>query len=102
MTSRVSQPTWLPGLSWRPGSSRDTNRHFRGKVMHMHIAVIGGTGLIGAPVVKLLQAAGHDAVPLSPSTGVNLLTGEGLDTGLKGADVVVNLTNSPTFDDASP
>jgi uncharacterized protein YbjT (DUF2867 family) len=68
----------------------------------MNIAVVGGTGLIGSQVVQLLQAAGHDATPLSPSTGVDLLTGAGLDDALKGADVVVNLSNSPTFDDASP
>jgi uncharacterized protein YbjT (DUF2867 family) len=67
----------------------------------MNIAVLGGTGLIGSQVVKILQAEGHEAVPLSPSNGVDLLTGEGLDAGLKGADVVVNLTNSPTFDEAS-
>jgi len=67
----------------------------------MKIAVLGGTGLIGSQVVTILQAQGHDAVPLSPSNGVDLLTGEGLDAGLKGADVVVNLTNSPTFDEAS-
>ncbi|MGW5555752.1 SDR family oxidoreductase [Micromonospora sp. NPDC003944] len=68
----------------------------------MKIAVLGGTGLIGSQVVKILQAAGHDAVPLSPSTGVDLLTGQGLADGLAGAEVVVNLTNSPTFDEASP
>ena len=67
----------------------------------MKIAVLGGTGLIGSQVVEILQAEGHEAVPLSPSNGVDLLTGEGLDAGLKGADVVVNLTNSPTFDEAS-
>ena len=67
----------------------------------MKIAVLGGTGLIGSQVVTILQAQGHEAVPLSPSNGADLLTGEGLDTGLKGADVVVNLTNSPTFDEAS-
>lgn len=67
----------------------------------MKFAVLGGTGLIGSQVVKVLQAGGHEAVPLSPSNGVDLLTGEGLDTGLKGADVVLNLTNSPTFDEAS-
>jgi uncharacterized protein YbjT (DUF2867 family) len=71
-------------------------------VIDMNIAVMGGTGLIGSQVVKLLQAAGHDARPYSPSTGVDLLTGDGLDGALKGADVVVNLTNSPTFDEASP
>jgi uncharacterized protein YbjT (DUF2867 family) len=68
----------------------------------MRIAVVGGTGLIGSQVVKILNAAGHEAVPHSPSTGVDLLTGRGLPAALRGADVVVNLTNSPTFDDASP
>jgi uncharacterized protein YbjT (DUF2867 family) len=68
----------------------------------MKCAVIGGTGLIGSRVVRDLQAAGHEAVPHSLSTGVDLLTGKGLDAALAGADVVVNLTNSPTFDDASP
>jgi uncharacterized protein YbjT (DUF2867 family) len=68
----------------------------------MKIAVIGGTGLIGSQVVKLLDAAGHEAVPHSPSTGIDLLSGAGLDDALDGADVVVNLTNSPTFDEASP
>ncbi len=63
---------------------------------------MGGTGLIGSQVVKILQAGGHEAVPHSLSTGVNLLTGDGVAEALNGADVVVNLTNSPTFDDASP
>jgi uncharacterized protein YbjT (DUF2867 family) len=68
----------------------------------MKIAVIGGTGLIGSQVVKILNASGHEAVPHSPSTGLDLLSGRGLPEALKAADVVVNLTNSPTFDDASP
>jgi uncharacterized protein YbjT (DUF2867 family) len=68
----------------------------------MKIAVIGGTGLIGSQVVKILNAAGHEAVPQSPSTGLDLLSGKGLDEALAGADVVANLSNSPTFDDASP
>lgn len=68
----------------------------------MKIAVIGGTGLIGSQVVKLLASAGHEAVPHSPSTGLDLITGKGLAEALTGADVVVNLTNSPTFDEASP
>ncbi len=67
----------------------------------MKIAVIGGTGLIGSQVVKILNASGHEAVPHSPSSGVDLLSGRGLPEALRGADVVVNLTNSPTFDDAS-
>ncbi|GIF51742.1 uncharacterized protein YbjT (DUF2867 family) [Asanoa ferruginea] len=68
----------------------------------MKIAVIGGTGLIGSQVVKILNTGGHEAVPLSPSNGVDLLSGKGLAEGLAGADVVVNLSNSPTFDEASP
>jgi uncharacterized protein YbjT (DUF2867 family) len=68
----------------------------------MKFAVIGGTGLIGSQVVQDLNAAGHEAAPHSLSTGVDVLTGQGVDAALAGADVVVNLTNSPTFDDASP
>lgn len=68
----------------------------------MKIAVLGGTGLIGSQVVEILNAAGHQAVPHSPSTGLDLLSGAGLPEALAGAEVVVNLTNSPTFDDASP
>jgi uncharacterized protein YbjT (DUF2867 family) len=67
----------------------------------MKIAVIGGTGLIGSQVVKILNAGGNEAVPHSDSTGLDLLSGRGLSDALTGADVVVNLTNSPTFDDAS-
>ncbi|MFB8030171.1 SDR family oxidoreductase [Streptomyces sp. NPDC056465] len=68
----------------------------------MRFAVVGGTGLIGSRVVKKLDAAGHEAVPHSTSTGVDVLTGEGLDRAVAEADVIVDLTNSPTFDDASP
>lgn len=68
----------------------------------MKFAVIGGTGLIGSQVVTNLNAAGHEAVPHSKSTGVDILSGQGLDEAVAGADVVVNLTNSPTFDEASP
>ncbi|MGW5641724.1 SDR family oxidoreductase [Saccharopolyspora sp. NPDC003752] len=67
----------------------------------MKIAVIGGTGRIGSQVVKILNASGHQAVPHSPSTGLDLLSGQGLPEALDEADVVVNLTNSPTFDEAS-
>ncbi|MBO0816605.1 MAG: NAD(P)H-binding protein [Actinobacteria bacterium] len=67
----------------------------------MKIAVLGGTGLIGSQAVKILTASGHEAVPHSPSTGLDLVSGQGLTEALAGTDVVVNLTNSPTFDDAS-
>ncbi|RPF30957.1 SDR family oxidoreductase [Streptomyces sp. TLI_185] len=68
----------------------------------MKFAVIGGTGLIGSQVVKNLNAVGHEAVPHSQSTGVDVISGRGLDEAVAGSDVVVNLTNSPTFDGASP
>ncbi|MEU7630376.1 SDR family oxidoreductase [Nocardia sp. NPDC049220] len=67
----------------------------------MKLAVIGGTGMIGSRVVRKLTEAGHEAVPAAPSTGVDLLTGKGLDQALEGAEVVINVTNSPTFDEAS-
>ncbi|MEU0504771.1 NAD(P)H-binding protein [Nocardia sp. NPDC005998] len=67
----------------------------------MKLIVIGGTGRIGSQVVQKLTAAGHEAVPAAPSTGVDLITGKGLDQALQGADVVVNVANSPTFDEAS-
>ncbi|MFI7426554.1 SDR family oxidoreductase [Micromonospora sp. NPDC049836] len=67
----------------------------------MKLTVIGGTGLIGSQVVRKLTEAGHEAVAASPSTGVDLLSGAGLGQALAGADVVVNVANSPTFDEAS-
>lgn len=67
----------------------------------MKITVIGGTGLIGSQLVATLQKAGHDVVPASLSSGVDLLTGAGLDEALAGSHTVVNVTNSPTFDDQS-
>jgi uncharacterized protein YbjT (DUF2867 family) len=67
----------------------------------MKLTVIGGTGLIGSQVVRKLTAAGHQAASAAPSTGVDLITGKGLDKALERADVVINMANSPTFDDAS-
>ncbi|MFJ8885566.1 SDR family oxidoreductase [Streptomyces sp. NPDC102402] len=68
----------------------------------MKFAVVGGTGLIGSKVVEKLNATGHEAVPHSRSTGLDVITGEGLEHAAAGADVLIDLTNSPTFDDASP
>ncbi|AGZ51058.1 SDR family oxidoreductase [Mycobacterium kansasii] len=65
----------------------------------MRIVVIGGTGVLGSKVVDKLREHHHDAVAASPSTGVNTLTGAGLDEALRGANVVVDVSNSPSFDD---
>jgi len=65
----------------------------------MKIVVIGGTGLIGSQVVTMLGEHGHEAVAASPSSGVNTLTGEGLANAFAGADVVVDVSNSPSFAD---
>lgn len=65
----------------------------------MKIVVIGGTGLIGSKLVAILRARGHEAVAASPASGVNTLTGEGLDEALRGAQVVVDVANSPSFED---
>ncbi|QAY60107.1 LysR family transcriptional regulator [Microbacterium protaetiae] len=62
------------------------------------IVVIGGTGLIGSKVVDKLKAHGHDAVAAAPSTGVNTITGAGVAEALAGADVVVDVSNSPSFE----
>jgi uncharacterized protein YbjT (DUF2867 family) len=67
----------------------------------MKIVVIGGTGLIGSQVVRHVEAAGHEAVAAAPNTGVNTLTGEGLAEVLEGAAVVVDVSNSPSFEDAA-
>ena len=65
----------------------------------MKIVIIGGTGLIGSKLVEKLTARGHQAVPAAPNTGVDTLTGAGLSEVLEGADVVVDVSNSPSFAD---
>jgi uncharacterized protein YbjT (DUF2867 family) len=67
----------------------------------MKIVVIGGTGLIGAKLVAILKQKGHEAIAASPRVGINTLTGEGLAEALSGADVVVDVANSPSFEDAA-
>jgi uncharacterized protein YbjT (DUF2867 family) len=67
----------------------------------MKIVVIGGTGLIGSKLVKKLQEQGHEAVAASPSSGVNSITGAGLADALTGASAVVDVTNSPSWEDAA-
>ena len=67
----------------------------------MKIVVIGGSGLIGSKVVNKLREQRHETVAASPNSGVNTLTGEGLDDALRGASVVVDVSNSPSFEDAA-
>src|SRR5579871_1451419 len=67
----------------------------------MKIVVIGGTGLIGSKLVKKLRDQGQEVVAAAPNTGVNSITGEGLADALKGASVVVDVTNSPSWEDAA-
>jgi uncharacterized protein YbjT (DUF2867 family) len=67
----------------------------------MKIVVIGGTGLIGTRLVSKLREQGHEVVAASPNTGVNSITGEGLAEALKGAAVVVDVSNAPSWEDAA-
>src|SRR5438477_2654234 len=65
----------------------------------MKIVVIGGTGLIGSKTVAILRQRGHEVIAASPNTGVNTITGEGLEAAVAGTQVVVDLANSPSFED---
>src|SRR5215469_301393 len=65
----------------------------------MKIVVIGGTGLIGSKLVTKLREHEHEAIAASPNTGVNSVTGEGLEEALKGASVVVDVSNAPSWED---
>src|SRR5262244_2910227 len=65
----------------------------------MKIVIIGGTGLIGSKTVAILRERGHEVVAASPNTGVNTITGEGLEKAVAGTQVVIDLANSPSFED---
>ena len=67
----------------------------------MKIVVIGGTGRVGSKLVDLLREHGHEALAAAPNTGVDTITGDGLAAALEGAAVVVDVSNSPSFDDAA-
>src|SRR5258707_5543171 len=71
------------------------------KVTIMKIVVIGGSGLIGSKLVTKLREQGHEAIAASPNSGVNTVTGEGLAEAMKGASVVVDVSNSPSWEDAA-
>src|ERR687894_1295523 len=65
----------------------------------MKIVVIGGTGLIGSKTVAILRQGGHEVVAASPQSGINSITGEGIKEAVAGAQVVIDLANSPSFED---
>src|SRR5690349_23121519 len=65
----------------------------------MKIVVIGGTGLIGSKTVAILRQSGHEVIAASPKSGVNTMTGEGVKEAVAGAQVVIDLANSPSFED---
>src|SRR5690349_14525099 len=97
ISSRLREPHVTNGtaaLSLLVQTSRNSERNSA-----MKVVVIGGTGLIGSKVVARLREHGHEAVAAAPSTGVNTLTGEGLAEVLEGASVVVDVSNSPSFED---
>jgi len=83
------------------GYAREQGQVSAQKGLIMKIVVIGGSGLIGSKLVTKLRERGHEAVPASPASGVNTLTGEGLTEALEGAAVVVDVSNSPSFEDGA-
>src|SRR4029077_12744534 len=83
----------------RPHDGRSIIQTLKG--FAMKVVIIGGSGLIGSKLVARLREQGHDAVPASPDSGVNTLTGEGLAKALEAANVVVDVSNSPSFEDAA-
>jgi uncharacterized protein YbjT (DUF2867 family) len=94
----VSHTGPLPGLlEYTPINVDSAEQERRHRIMKL--VIIGGTGLIGSKLVTKLRERGHDAVAAAPNTGVNTLTGEGLAGALEGAHVLVDVSNSPSFDD---
>src|SRR6185312_7886452 len=91
----------MPRRFTRPDNERSHNRRLimANERSHMKIVVIGGSGLIGSKLVKKLREQGHEAVAASPNSGVNSVTGEGLAEVLKGASVVVDVSNAPSWED---
>jgi uncharacterized protein YbjT (DUF2867 family) len=94
------QSQWLPQNTdrWNDGGVMNANTSIT-KSSPLKITLIGGSGLIGRKLAPLLEAQGHEVVIASPSRGVNTLTGEGLAEAVKGSQVVVDVTNSPSFEE---
>src|SRR5436853_6015198 len=89
-----SMPTFSPSSRAKPARCESKGKS------KMKIVVIGGTGLIGSKTVSILRQGGHhEVVAASPNTGVNTITGEGLKEAIAGTRVVIDLANSPSFED---
>src|SRR5512133_2337838 len=93
----MSQLALLSGPRFTPTGATGSHK----RKAHMKIVVIGGSGLIGSKLVAELDEHGHEALAASPNTGVDTLTGEGLADAVAGASVVVDVSNSPSFEDAA-
>ncbi len=93
--ARALRPCHFPHLHSNPSNGR----HSSTREVVIKIVVIGGTGLIGSKTVVILRQRGHEVVAASPQSGVNTITGEGLKEALAGAQVVIDLANSPSFED---
>src|SRR6185437_14945121 len=88
----------VPGAALSEETKR-TNESLERTGIAMKIVIVGGTGLIGSKVVALLEGRGHTAVAAAPNTGVNTLTGEGLEAVMDGTSAVVDVSNSPSWED---
>jgi uncharacterized protein YbjT (DUF2867 family) len=87
--------------TWATETLGSTESAAHGRISIMKLVIIGGSGLIGSKLVTKLREHGHEAVPASPDTGVNTLTGEGLAEALQGASVVIDVSNSPSFEESA-
>src|SRR5213596_2280530 len=92
-TPTWSMPTFSPSSRAKPARCESKEKS------KMKIVVIGGTGLIGSKTVAILRQGGHEVVAASPNTGVNTITGQGLKEAMAGTQVVIDLANSPSFED---
>jgi uncharacterized protein YbjT (DUF2867 family) len=111
VAARTGDPGWRVGgfetvlvvamLEGVKTGRQRASRIRQSKGERMKIVVIGGTGLIGSKLVEKLRQTGHDPLPASPDTGVDTLSGEGLQEALEGAQVVIDVSNAPASDDAA-